>query len=391
MARPLFSFGTSRGGTTFFTRILSVNSGVKMASDPCMPIFREFRNEVVRQKLDAAFDAEKPLDDYYYTEAKQKAFKTIQAADLQFPFPQDRLEELRSRSAGRMSLASKELVPLVNEICGKSFYELFKSCLTIMGKAYEAKGDSWCGSHDNWVIEFLPHLARAFPAARFLVVIRDPRGAMASSMKIRETEPLAVPLMYSFAHHWRKHASFAWRLRDDPMLKGRIFVFRYEDLVSDPRSKVSEICRFLEVAFEPAMLKPENFRPVSGAGWSVYSSFDVPKNTIYTDSIDSWKRHLDRGTVEFIEFVCDPEMRLYGYEPVEYGGGLPSGDVMRFFLSDDRMAKGWRGDHESWDREHSHELFRKQCMRIPKELLSRDVIERYFLFEEVCDACRRIA
>ena len=52
MTLPLFSCGTARGGTTFFTRILSVNKQVKMASDPLLPLFRAFRNEVVLNKID---------------------------------------------------------------------------------------------------------------------------------------------------------------------------------------------------------------------------------------------------------------------------------------------------------------------------------------------------
>ena len=55
MPLPLFSCGTSRGGTTFFTRILSVNKQVKMASDPLLPLFRAFRNEVVLNKIEKPF------------------------------------------------------------------------------------------------------------------------------------------------------------------------------------------------------------------------------------------------------------------------------------------------------------------------------------------------
>ena len=70
MSLPLFSCGTSRGGTTFFTRILSVNKQVKMASDPLLPLFRAFRNEIVLNKIDKDFDISQPLDDYYYYKNK---------------------------------------------------------------------------------------------------------------------------------------------------------------------------------------------------------------------------------------------------------------------------------------------------------------------------------
>ena len=391
MSRPLFSFGTSRGGTTFFARILSVNPQVKMASDPFLPLFRALRTAIIQQKIDPAFNGNKPLDDYYFSTQKQKTFKVIQAADLDLPFPQENLPGLQQLLLARMNLAAKELAVSANEISGTTFRELFQSGLAVMEKVYDAGQTKWCGSNDNWVIEFLPMLARAFVEAKFIVIVRDPRAAMASSMKIRDKFPTLVPLMYSFAHHWRKHAAFAWALQHEPEFQNRLLVLRYEDLVTSPEAQVKNICQFLEVEYFPAMLVPENFRPITGEKWNGYSRYEVPKDKIYTDAIDAWKKYLAPGTIEFIEFVCDPEMRLFGYESAQgqagNNNGFPSAGVMQFLLEDDKLAQGWRGEHESWDKEFGYELFRKQMLKLNKDQLTEDVVARYFLFEKVFDAC----
>ena len=45
-----------------------------------------------------------------------------------------------------------------------------------------------------------------------------------------------------------------------------------------------------------------------------------------------------KGQTEFTEFICDPDMRLFGYEPQEYSGGGLSTAAMEFLLDDDKTA-----------------------------------------------------
>lgn len=387
MSKPLFTFGTSRGGTTFFARILSVNPEIKVASDPFLPLFRAFRNEVIIPKVDSLYDIRQPLEDYYFSESKLQRMRAIQSSSLDIKLSINNLSNIQSQLAARMSLAAKELASRVGEISGDTVRELFNSSLFLLENVYEAQDISWCGSNDNWVIEFLPVLANAFKDAKFIVIIRDPRGAIASSMKVGEENPELVPLMYSFAQHWRKHAAFSWKLMRDPKIKDRLFVLRYEDLVCSPEEKVKEICEFLDVPFSSDMLVTKNFRSISGKEWTTYSSFEVPENVIYTDSIESWKKYLKKGQTEFTEFICDPEMRLFGYEPQEYLSGGLSTAAMEFLLDDDKTAQGWRGRHEAWDKEIAHHLVKKELIQNNAGDSSREDKETYFLFKEVFEGC----
>lgn len=387
MSRPLFTFGTSRGGTTFFARILSVNPEIKVASDPFLPLFRAFRNEVIVQKVDSLYDIRQPLEDYYFSESKLQRMRAIQSSSLDIKLSVNSLINIQSQLATRMGLAAKELASKTNEMKGDTIRELFNSGLSLLENVYEAQDISWCGSNDNWVIEFLPVLASAFKDAKFIVIIRDPRGAIASSMKVGEKNPELVPLMYSFAQHWRKHADFSWKLMRDPQIKDRLFVLRYEDLVCSPEEKVKEICEFLDVPFLSDMLVTKNFRSISGKEWTTYSSFEVPGNVIYTDSVESWKKYLKKGQTEFTEFICDPDMRLFGYEPQEYFGGGLSTAAMEFLLDDDKTAQGWRGRHEAWDKEITHHLVKKELIQNNAGDSSREDKETYFLFEEVFEGC----
>jgi hypothetical protein len=60
---------------------------------------------------------------------------------------------------------------------------------------------------------------------------------------------------------------------------------------------------------------------------------------------------------------------------------------MQFLLDDDKLAQGWRGEHESWDKELGYELFRKQMLKSNKSQLTEEMVARYFLFGKVFDAC----
>lgn len=386
MSKPLFSFGTSRGGTTFFARILSVNRAIKIASDPFLPIFRSLRTTIIRQKIDPEFNGDLPLDDYYFSKRKIEMMKAIQGSDLSLPLPAKESDILCSQLLARMDLAAKELVPLFSGFRGNTYFDLFQNGLKLLEKAYNSSDGAWTGFNDNWVIEFLPLLMRSFPMAKFIIIIRDPRAAMASSMNLRKKDPSLVPLMYSFAHHWRKHVAFAIMLMNNSLLKERLFVFRYEDLVREPEKKIRELCEFLEVEYDEAMLDTDKFRPLSGDQWKVYSNFKVPETGIYTDRIEGWREFLAKGTLEFIEFICDPEMSYFGYQPEEYRGEFPSTEILNFLIKDDKIAQGWRGEHESWDIEYAYELFRKQVLKNDKESLATAVIEKDFLFEAVYKA-----
>ena len=81
-----------------------------MASDPLLPLFRAFRNEVVLNKIDKDFDISQPLDDYYYYKNKLIIFNTIQQTTLDLKFPHHKLQELRNQIDNRIGLAAKELL-----------------------------------------------------------------------------------------------------------------------------------------------------------------------------------------------------------------------------------------------------------------------------------------
>ena len=60
----------------------------------------------------------------------------------------------------------------------------------------------WVGIHENWTIDFFIPLARAFPNAKFYIVIRDPRAVFSSNS--REQDKSLVGHIVSYARCHRK-------------------------------------------------------------------------------------------------------------------------------------------------------------------------------------------
>jgi hypothetical protein len=381
MSSPLFSFGTSRGGTTFFARILSNSNDVNMASDPFMPIYRGIRNGAMSTIIDD-FDTKKPLEDYYFNKEGLIKKNAISSFDLNNAYPADNLETLKEQLKDRVKLAAPELSNHIHMIGGSNYKDIFDSAINVLTNTY-GKDTKWIGSNDNWVIEFLPHLAKSYPKAKFIIIIRDPRGAFASSRKVKEVNPKVVPLAFSFIRHVRKHMDYAMHYKKDKELSKRIFLLRYEDLVSEPAALISRLCEFLEITYSDNMLDTDKFRPISGNKWEKNSQFNVPDVGIYTQSAEGWKNRLDKNLIELVEFICGPEMRYFGYETLYNKGCSISQRIFDFLEKDANEVLGWQNQYGGWLNEISNELLRNQILRLNTESTSLDLIESNYMFPSV--------
>jgi len=387
MTNQLFSFGTSRGGTTFFARMMSLNEKVKMASDPFLPVYRQIRNHSMINSFGSGFDTTQPLSDHYFFDAGILEKNAISSFNTDSLITSDTLSQLVVELTDRMNLASKELIDYLDNIDlskSISYSDLFYQLHKILVAAYQ--GDQkYIGANDNWVIEFLPLLMNIFPDAKFIVMIRDPRGAVASSLGLKKKTPELVPFIYSFARHVRKHMAHAIYFSNTDQYKDRVKVIQYEKLSADPKGVLSSVCDFLEVDYSPVMLDTEKFRPITGDKWTKYSNFDVPDKGVYTQSIDGWKTRLSEDIIEFVEFVCAPEMKYFGYNSTLFNYSQLSSRAFDFILRDNKEAIGWRNKYDDLYVEVSNDLFRYQLLQLDSEQVDEITAEKYFIFPRVKD------
>lgn len=149
----------------------------------------------------------------------------------------------------------------------------------------------------------------AYPEARIVHMIRDPRDRYASVLARWKTRRGGVGAGMA---EWLSSAALAHS--NQTTYPDRYMVIRYEDLVAEPETLLREICDFIGEEYTDHMLTMDgaaDFRD-QGAN-SSYGSRRAGK--ISTDSIGRYSTVLSRRQVAFIERVAREEMRNFDYQP----------------------------------------------------------------------------
>ncbi|MBI2339363.1 MAG: sulfotransferase [Deltaproteobacteria bacterium] len=393
--RPLIISGTPRGGTNLLDMILSVHPEVTVAQNPYLPLLKSFRNTLIRRSGKApCHDWEAPLDEYYYFDHKLEVMRLIQAATMDIPFDASEVAALMDSQVKRMSFSSPRLIPLIDHLKGETYRQLLDSGLRMIRLAHQRPEAAWVGFNDNWAIEFFAPIARSFPEARFMVILRDVRACISSHLRLMQavhTNPLyqypkdrsLVALILSFARCWRKQVAFARHYQGMDLFKGRLHILTYEQLVKDPEKATRRLCDFLEIDYRSGMIDTKNFVAPDGGAWLPNSNQEgVPQQGIFQDTVDRWKRSLDRDILRLIEFVTAPDLAMAGYTLAE---GLQNNgfyeEAYRCHVRDSRECQGWRTDNRNAEVDFGLELLRQSCLDHRTD--EAKLIERCFLFPEV--------
>lgn len=114
----------------------------------------------------------------------------------------------------------------------------------------ESRGKRRWGDKTPIYVRSIPLLARLFPTARFVHVIRDGRDAALSYLSV----PWGPGDIWSAARRWRLDVS-AGRRAGSTLPTSRYLELRYEDVVHDPRSALERICDLADLPFAEEMLE----------------------------------------------------------------------------------------------------------------------------------------
>ena len=181
----------------------------------------------------------------------------------------------------------------------------------------ESQGAEVGGEKTPYHIRHVETLKAWYPDARFIHMMRDPRAIFVSEVRRRTTNPvtplyralrrvppllklfLLVQVTRTWADAWRRRQQYRERLGDDYR------VVRFEDLVGAPEKTVRELCRWLDLEFQPAMLEQKAISYSERAG---QKGFDTGATERWRARIpgwaDRWFRH--RFREELIEMGYRP-------------------------------------------------------------------------------------
>lgn len=176
----------------------------------------------------------------------------------------------------------------------------------------EARGASRWGHKTPRFVRHLDLLGTHFPDAKFIHIVRDPRAVARSFTRspVHQSNPLYA------AMRWRRDVSAGRafiRAHPDACLE-----VRYEALVRDPAATLRAVCDFLELRYEPEMLRyPESAAAEIGR----YHSTSHARLAALPDAsrIDAWRDEVDDRSVRVIESIAGEIMDSYGYPRLSTG------------------------------------------------------------------------
>jgi hypothetical protein len=152
----------------------------------------------------------------------------------------------------------------------------------------------------------LPLLAQLFPEARFVHIIRDGRDVALSHLDIEGWGPQSLD---EAALHWKRQV-----LRgssDGPGLGAdRYREIRYEQLVDDPETTLVNVCEFVHLPYDVAMLRYfERAEQVAGATPHFRNIYRPP-----TKGLRDWRQQMTDEDVMRFESVAGDLLARLGYE-----------------------------------------------------------------------------
>lgn len=389
---PLFITNTARSGSYLIGMMLSANDEVMVASEPYLELYRSFRNAAVRHNaawVSPTFNPKAPIQDYYFRDDQLAVLDAIQAAPLDLPFDQTEWPAFVEALVPRLSLQCAELAPLAHELRGETYREMFDHALEIVAKARNAANRKWLGIKDAWTIEFFRPQARAYPDAKFITIVRDPRAVLNSMLGIVRIDPTQVGQVLSYLRHWRKMIAFHHAFEADPLFAGRLFMVRHEDVVHKPERTCRGLCEFLDVPFQERMLDTNAYLDYStGDVWKGNSSFETETRGISAERAERWKTMLADEIVAVAELMCGPEMESCGYELRDPGLGLagptswPQPAILEYLFRAAGEYTNWRTDLGDLQQDFGYELFRRALLTLEnRDHVDTNVLRRSYLLE----------
>ncbi len=391
--RPILVVSVARSGGNLLCRMLSAHQQIVVAGDALLPLYRSFRNAVVRKwgiGEAIGFDADSPFQDYYFSPRLTALLDLIQQSELISPFDQGELPELREQLKCRFEAQCADLIPLLSQVGGRTYLDLLDSCLRVISLGRDGGQARWVGAKDVWTIEFMRPLARASPEARFIVLVRDPRGVIASMLALGRTQPQAVAQPLSYARHWRKQFAFVERYRSDPDLSRRLMLVRYEDLTRAPAQSMRRLCGFLDLEYDDRMTDPSSFIDyATGERWRGNSSFVRSLSGISRGQNQHWQVELRPPVRMMIELGCGREMQCLGYTPQSSDGELDDPSPVLGYLQETAAHRfSWRSDLGEPQADYEAERSRRAMLyeAMPEPTAGR--IRSNFLFTEVYSKLR---
>ncbi len=271
---PIF-VGSGRSGTTLFRNVFDAHSKLAMTHEAHFVAPLAHKRDVY--EAGPSFDTEQLIADLYANSN----------------FVRQGLDEAAVRTA------LETAAPATYADAVRAVYARYA----------ETQGKSLYGDKTPGYVIQLDLLGEVFPEAKFVHIIRDGRDVALAYVDRSEWGPSTVA---DAAHYWRSRVGRG-RASGERLGPQRYREVRYEDMVDDPESTTRELCAFLGLPFEPAMLDFHQKGKEFAASTPHPDAFQNLAKPI-TKGMRDWRRQMAPDDVVLFEAIAGDLLASTGYE-----------------------------------------------------------------------------
>ena len=196
-----------------------------------------------------------------------------------------------------------------------------RSLAALLRPIHEAEAKA-CGKRrlfikENHAYRIAPFLIAAFPEARFVHMVRDPRDMALSWKKTSALRGGVVRATQVWTGDQQGTLDLSWQLVD----ADKLFLLRYEDLLARPEAELQGLCRFLGVDYEEGMLGffQEDLTRQNAASADAWRNISRP---LMRDNSGKYRAGLSEDEIRYIEGKAGDLLDAYGY-----ARDFPAGDI----------------------------------------------------------------
>lgn len=270
---------------------------------------------LLRAMLDSHPDVAVPPESYFVVSMVRERPRYLRGR--RFPVRRFAADLCSRRRFQRWGLSIDEVAAELSAKPPASYADAVRS---VFGLFASKQGKSRYGDKTPTYVLQMPLIADVLPEARFVHVVRDGRDVALSLLEVG-FGPQSVG---EAALYWRRHVA-AGRGAGEALGPQRYREVRYERLVEEPDAVLEELAAFLEIGFDPRMLRyferasemvvdlrPENHRNV-----------EHPP-TRFRD----WRTQMASDDVVLFESLAGDLLGELGYERVASGRSQVSAAVL---------------------------------------------------------------
>ena len=283
LSGPVFIIGVGRSGTSLLQSMLHAHPDISF-----LPETHFFRHYVAR-----------PKNRWQHECAGAEAFQSTLAEDEEYQ---------------RAGIAAEDLLtPFLNGTRDLDLAEVYARLLRLHR---DRENVPVVGEKDPRLIDYLPQVQQAFPEARIVHIVRDPRDVILSRMNAGWS---AGRPDWLHALTYRAQIKRG-RKQGRRSFGSRYMELRYEDLLAEPEQVLRGVTKHVGVTYANAMLafqrSAEELVHESERSWK-----EETIGPLLRDNTGKWRDGLSAWQVCLTERVCGQAFKWFGYEratpPVE--------------------------------------------------------------------------